>query len=290
MKHVSLIRRGGETHWVGDGLPARTAFFYADLGPALSPFLLLDHIGPHHFPPTEQKLGVGAHPHRGFETVTLVYSGELAHRDSAGGGGIIGQGDVQWMTAASGIVHEEFHSADFARRGGLLEAVQLWVNLPAGHKMAPPAYQAITSAQIPAVDLPDGAGTVRVIAGSLKGIEGPARTFTPVNLRDYRLKGGTITLIEVPNGTTTVLFLLAGKLRLGSGEILSGADLVLLSREGSAIGVEAIEDTMLLFLNGEPIPEPIAGHGPFVMNTESEVRQAYADYQAGRLGHIAAHA
>lgn len=290
MKHVSLIRRGSDTHWVGDGLPARTAFFYADLGAVLSPFLLLDHIGPHQFPPTEEKLGVGSHPHRGFETVTLVYSGELAHRDSAGGGGIIGQGDVQWMTAASGVVHEEFHSADFARQGGLLEAVQLWVNLPAKHKMAPPAYQALTSAQIPVIDLPEGAGTVRVIAGTLEGVEGPARTFTLVNLRDYRLKGGTTTMIEVADGTTTALFLLSGKLRLASGEILSPTDLALLSREGRTIGVEAIEDSVLLFLNGEPILEPIAGHGPFVMNTETEVRQAYMDFQAGRLGQIEAHA
>src|SRR6266850_811493 len=186
-KKLRCIQRSADRHWVGDGFPVRTLFSYPNLGPVLSPFLLLDYAGPREFTPTDERRGVGEHPHRGFETVTIVYAGEVEHRDSSGGGGRIGPGDVQWMTAASGLVHEEFHGHDFARRGGMFEMVQLWVNLPAKDKMAPPRYQGILNGQIPTVALPNGQGTVRVIAGAFAGTTGPAKTFTPIHVWDLRL-------------------------------------------------------------------------------------------------------
>jgi redox-sensitive bicupin YhaK (pirin superfamily) len=290
MKNVSFIRRGGPRHWVGNGFPARTVFLYTETGAELSPFLLLDYVGPTVFAPTEQRRGVGPHPHRGFETVTLVYSGEVEHRDSSGGGGTIGPGDVQWMTAASGIVHEEFHSRAFAESGGPFEMIQLWVNLPAKDKRAAAAYQTITNAQVPNVELPGGAGTVRVIAGSFQGQEGPARTFTPIDLWDIRLGAGSRAEFHVPSAQTTALFLVGGRVRLENGAILEPADLAVLEREGERVAVDALAETKLLVLSGEPIDEPIVGEGPFVMNTQREIGEAFADYRAGRLGTLPAHA
>jgi redox-sensitive bicupin YhaK (pirin superfamily) len=288
MKNVSFIRRGGARHWVGDGFPVRTIVSYSDGGAELSPFLLLDHAGPTVFAPTEQRRGVGPHPHRGFETVTLVYSGEVEHRDSAGGGGTIGPGDVQWMTAAAGVVHEEFHSRAFARTGGPFEMIQLWVNLPAKDKGASPAYQTLTCAMIPTVELPEGAGAVRVVAGTFRGQEGPARTFTPINLWDVRLRAGSRADLEVPCGQTTALFVADGRVQLDDGTVLDAAGLAVLERDGEAFTVEASADSKLLVLAGEPIDEPIVGEGPFVMNTREEIDAAFADYRAGRLGRLPA--
>ena len=290
MKTVSFIRRTDQRHWVGDGFPVRSIFSYNDLGKEISPFLLLDYAGPENFPPSEQRRGVGAHPHRGFETVTIVYSGEVEHRDSSGGGGIVRPGDVQWMTAASGLVHEEFHGSEFAKRGGPFEMIQLWVNLSAQDKKAPPGYQNITSAQIPQADLPSGAGIVRVIAGNYQGTQGPAHTYSPMNVWDVRLKAGKSAEFRVPAGWTTALFVLKGRVRLGSGEIAGAAELVILGREGENFEIAALEDATLLFLNGQPIEEPIVGQGPFVMNTVEEIRQAMDDYRNGRMGRLAAHA
>jgi quercetin 2,3-dioxygenase len=289
MKKISFIRRNNDRHWVGDGFPVRNIFSYNDLGKEISPFLLLDYAGPENFPPSEQRRGVGAHPRRGFETVTIAYSGEVEHRDSSGGGGIVRPGDVQWMTAASGLVHEEYHGSEYAKRGGLFEMIQLWVNLSAKDKKAPPGYQNITSAQIPRVDLPSGAGTVRVIAGNYQGTQGPAHTFSPMNVWDVRLKGGAHVDFRVPAGWTTALFVLKGRVRLGTGEIASGAELAVLEREDEAFAIEALEDTTLLFLNEQPIDEPIVGQGPFVMNTQAEINQAVDDYRNGRMGRLAAH-
>ena len=290
MKKLSFIRRNGERHWVGDGFPVRGIFSYNDLGQELSPFLLLDYAGPENFPPSQQRRGVGAHPHRGFETVTIVYSGEVEHRDSSGGGGTIGPGDVQWMTAASGLVHEEFHGTGYAKRGGPFEMIQLWVNLAAKDKKAAPAYQNITNSQIPRVDLASGAGTVRVIAGDYRGRHGPAKSFSPMNVWDIRLKGGGREEFHVPVGWTTALFVLDGRVRLGSGEVAGAAELAIFAREEEAFEIEALEDSAILLLNGQPIDEPIVGMGPFVMNTEAEIAQAMADYQSGRMGRLAAHA
>jgi quercetin 2,3-dioxygenase len=289
MKKLSFIRRTDERHWVGDGFPVRSIFSYNDLGKEISPFLLLDYAGPENFPPSEQRRGVGAHPHRGFETVTIVYSGEVEHRDSSGGGGIVRPGDVQWMTAASGLVHEEFHGSDYAKRGGAFEMIQLWVNLSAKDKKAPPGYQNITDVQIPRINLPSGAGTVRVIAGNYQGTQGPAHTFSPMNVWDVRLAAGKSVEFRVPAGWTTALFVLKGRVRLGTGEIAGAGELAVFDREDETFAVEALEDTTLLFLSGQPIEEPIVGQGPFVMNTAAEINQAVEDYRNGRMGRLAAH-
>jgi redox-sensitive bicupin YhaK (pirin superfamily) len=287
MKKLSFIQRNNQRHWVGDGFPVRSVFSYHDRAAELSPFLLLDYAGPATFPPTTERKGVGEHPHRGFETVTIVYAGEVEHRDSAGGGGIIGPGDVQWMTAAGGIVHEEFHGPAFARKGGAFEMVQLWVNLPAKHKLAKPGYQGITSAQIPQVALPDAAGAVRVIAGEFNGTSGPAQTFSPVNLWDVSLNAGRSAAFKVTAGYTTALFVLRGSIRLASGENVTAAEMAVLDRAGEEFSVDAVEDTKLLVLNGLPLNEPVVGHGPFVMNTREEIGQAISDYQNGKMGRIA---
>ena len=285
MKQLSFVRRSPGRHWVGDGFPVRSIFSYNDLAEPMSPFLLLDHAGPVEFEPTTRRLGVGRHPHRGFETVTIVYAGEVEHRDSTGAGGSIGPGDVQWMTAGRGIVHEEFHGRDYARRGGPFEMLQLWVNLPAKDKGVAPAYQGITAAQIPHVALPDAAGTVRVIAGELQGVAGPARSFSPINLWDLRLVAGRPVRLSVPAGHTTALFVLKGGLRVdGSDTVVGEAELAVLEREGDTLQIEAVTDASVLLLGGEPLNEPVVGQGPFVMNTPAEIRQAFVDYQSGQFG------
>ncbi|WP_024462194.1 pirin family protein [Marinimicrobium sp. LS-A18] len=249
MKTVIERVPSGTGHWVGDGFPVRSLFSYGGQPKALSPFLLLDYAGPYEFTPAAKPRGVGQHPHRGFETVTIVYAGEVAHKDSTGNGGVIGPGDVQWMTAGAGILHEEFHSPAFTKAGGTLEMVQLWVNLPAKDKMTPPGYQGITDAQIPSVSLPDGVGLVRVIAG------------------------------HFGNATGTV--------QVNGQEVAREADLVTLTSSGTEVLLEANSDAVVLLLSGEPIDEPIVGYGPFVMNTEEEIRQAMRDFQSGNFGQIA---
>ena len=275
-------------HWVGDGFPVRTLFSYNELGARISPFLLLDYAGPHVFEPTTGRRGVGEHPHRGFETVTIVYDGEVEHRDSAGNGGIIGPGDVQWMTAAGGIVHEEYHSPAFARTGGPFRMVQLWVNLPASDKMAPGGYQGILAADIPVVDLPDGAGTARIIAGELGEAKGPARTFTPINVWDVALARDADVTFDLPEGHTAMLVVLTGHVTVNGTQEAGEAEMILLDREGSEVAIHADGDAKLLVLTGEPIDEPIVGYGPFVMNSEAEIRQAIEDYNSGRFTRAAA--
>jgi redox-sensitive bicupin YhaK (pirin superfamily) len=286
IKKLRRLLRNADRHWVGNGFPVRTLFSYADDGPALSPFLLFDYAGPMEFPPTEERLGVGEHPHRGFETVTIVHAGEVEHRDSSGGGGRIGPGDVQWMTAASGLVHEEFHGRDFARRGGLFEMVQLWVNLPARDKKAPPRYQEIPNSRIPMVNLPDGQGSVRVIAGEFGEAKGPAQTFTPIQVWDLRLDGGRRIELPVPDGYTTILAVLRGTVSVNGAETLEAAEVALFDRAGAALAIDGAKGATALLLAGEPIDEPIVGSGPFVMNTPEEIRQAMADYRSGKLGRL----
>lgn len=287
MKKLAFIKRSNGRHWVGDGFPVQNIFSYSDIAEQLSPFLLMDYAGPLEFPPTSARLGVGPHPHRGFETVTIVYAGGVSHRDSSGGGGSIGPGDVQWMTAAAGLVHEEYHSPEFARRGGAFEMVQLWVNLPAKDKLSPPAYQSIEAAQIPTVELPEQAGTARIIAGSHAGVRGPARTFTPMNVWDLQLHAGQRVALQLPAGHTTALFVLQGAIQLEPGqERVQDAELAVLERQGSQLAFATLADTRLLLLNGAPIDEPIVGQGPFVMNSREEVRQAYDDFRSGRFGQL----
>jgi len=288
MKKILGVHSAPRPHWVGDGFPVRSLFSYDNLGKQLSPFLLLDYAGPAQFAPATQKRGVGVHPHRGFETVTIVYQGEVDHRDSTGSGGHIGPGDVQWMTAASGILHEEFHSEAFTRNGGTLEMVQLWVNLPAKDKMADAGYQTLLDAQIPSVPLANGAGRVRVIAGDHAGHRGPARTFTPIDVWDVRLNQGGSTQLALPEGHTVALVVLRGTVMVNGATVAREAQMVQFDRGGSDITIEANTDATLLLLSGEPIDEPIVGYGPFVMNTEVEIRQAVADFNDGRFGHMAA--
>ncbi|MDZ4237915.1 MAG: pirin family protein [Hydrogenophaga sp.] len=286
MKSVSFIQRNTQGHWVGDGFPVRTLFSYNDDPAAFSPFLMLDCGGPTVFDATTKRRGVGAHPHRGFETVTIVYDGEVSHRDSTGAGGTIGPGDVQWMTAASGIVHEEFHSEAFARTGGAFRMVQLWVNLPARDKTAPPGYQGITAAQTPVVELPGGAGTVRLIAGAFEGTQGPARTFTPLQVWDVQLKAGHTVTLPAPEGHTTVPLVYQGRVKTPDGQEAGDAEMIVFERAGEGVQLTALADTTLLWLCGEPIDEPVVGYGPFVMNTEQEIRQAFVDFQSGRMGRL----
>jgi quercetin 2,3-dioxygenase len=288
MKKV-LGRYGNEQgHWVGDGFPVRSLFSYGDLGGHVSPFLLLDYAGPHRFEPTHSRRGVGQHPHRGFETVTIVYDGEVEHRDSTGHGGIIGPGDVQWMTAGSGILHEEFHSGAFGRTGGPFRMVQLWVNLPAKNKMVPPGYQAILNTAIPSVNLLGGAASVRVIAGNFGDVKGPAKTFTPINVWDVRLQRDANVSLDVPDGHTLILAVLSGQIVVNTNNAAGTAEVLLLERAGDSVSISADADTVMLVLTGEPIDEPVVGYGPFVMNSHAEIRQALADLKSGHFGHIAA--
>ena len=288
MKRVTAIHQSPEQHWVGDGFPVRSLFSYHAGGALLSPFLLLDHAGPAEFEPAAKPRGVGEHPHRGFETVTIVYQGEVEHRDTAGNGGSIGPGDVQWMTAASGLMHEEFHSREFTRRGGTLEMAQLWVNLPAKDKMSPPRYQPIVAADIPGVELPDGAGRVRVIAGHYKERKGPASTFTDMNVWDVALAAGKAATFSLPEGHTAMIALFRGALRVNDKHDVHAAQVVQFDRAGSEVQLEASGDATFLVLTGEPIDEPIAGHGPIVMNTREEIMTAVKDLQEGRFGALAA--
>jgi redox-sensitive bicupin YhaK (pirin superfamily) len=286
MKKILGVYSAPRAHWVGDGFPARSLFSYTSHGRDLSPFLLLDYAGPYRFEPATQPRGVGQHPHRGFETVTIVYEGEVEHRDSTGAGGRIGPGDVQWMTAASGILHEEFHSHDFTRTGGTLDMVQLWVNLPAKDKMSAPGYQTLLDAQIPSVPLAADAGRARVIAGEFDGHRGPARTFTEMDVWDVRLNAGKTWDFSVPEGRTLALVVLKGEVRVNGSAVLREAQMVALAREGRDVSIEADRDATVLLLGGEPIDEPIAGYGPFVMNTQEEISQAIADFNGGRFGRM----
>ncbi|CCJ50922.1 pirin family protein [Bordetella parapertussis] len=287
MKQVIGTHSAPRPHWVGDGFPVRSLFSYHSLGRELSPFLLLDYAGPAQFDATARQRGVGEHPHRGFETVTIVYEGEVAHRDSTGQGGVIGPGDVQWMTAGAGILHEEFHSEAFARRGGPLEMVQLWVNLPARDKMAAPTYQSIVDSDIPRLALDGEAGTVRVIAGAFgEAGTGPARTFTPVNVWDVRLAAGKQAVLPVPDGHNAALVVLRGTVLVNGAQVLRDAQMAVLERGGAGVQVEANNDAVLLVLSGEPIDEPVVGHGPFVMNTQAEIVQAIDDFNRGAFGRM----
>jgi hypothetical protein len=285
MKKIAEIMGAARGHWVGDGFPVRTLFSYDRDAAKVSPFLLFDYAGPHMFAPSMTPRGVGQHPHRGFETVTIVYEGEVSHRDSTGGGGTIGPGDVQWMTAAGGIIHEEFHSKGFTKSGGPFRMVQLWVNLPGKDKLSRAGYQAIASPEIPVVPLEGG--RARIIAGVFAGTQGPARMFTPVNLWDVRLERGAEVKLDLPRGHNAMIAVLAGRTTI-NGEAAGEAEIVRFDREGTDVVVRADSEAILLVLTGEPIDEPVVGYGPFVMNNESEIRTAIEDFNSGRFGGVSA--
>jgi redox-sensitive bicupin YhaK (pirin superfamily) len=284
MKKIKRIVRDVAQHWVGDGFPVRSLFSYGGEN-EFDPFLLLDYAGPHAFAADEAKRGVGEHPHRGFETVTILYQGELEHRDSSGSHGTIGPGDVQWMTAASGIVHEEFHSRRFAKEGGTLEMIQLWVNLRSKDKLAPPKYQDLRDEQFPRVELDGDAGTARVIAGQFLDAGGAASTFSPINVWDLQLKSAARVALNVPGGHTTVLIAQSGSVEVNNTP-LKAVELALFDREGDLITIDSKTETRILVLTGEPLGEPVVGQGPFVMNSREEIHQAIRDYQAGKMGHL----
>ncbi len=286
MKKIKKIHNPPGQHWVGDGFPVRSLFSYSDHGRDLSPFLLLDYAAPAEFGPASRPRGVGEHPHRGFETVTIVYEGEVSHRDSTGQGGTIGPGDIQWMTAAGGILHEEFHSEAFTRKGGRLHMVQLWVNLPARNKMGAPGYQAILGDDFPRVALADEAGTLRVLAGDYQGHTGPARTFSPMNVWDLRLKAGKGVELPAQAGWNTAIVVLQGTVQINKEAVARESQLITFEQAGSGVSIDANNDALLLYLSGEPLNEPVVGHGPFVMNTEEEIIQAITDFNSGRFGRM----
>ncbi|MBX7158039.1 MAG: pirin family protein [Verrucomicrobiae bacterium] len=285
MKKLRRIHHSSDIHWVGNGFPVRSVFTYNDLGQELSPFLLLDYAAPYQFSPSHERRGVGAHPHKGFETVTITYQGELEHRDSSGGGGKIGPGDVQWMTAGRGIIHEEFHSPAFTESGGLFQVIQLWVNLRAKDKNTKPGYQTLLKDQIPTVSLPNQAGTVRIIAGEFSEKKGPAKTFSPINLWDIILRGDHSAEFPISNDHTTAFFVLNGQVEINNEKtIAQEGDLAIFESQGTGIFLKASANAHLLIMSGEPFHEPIVGHGPFVMNSRAEIQQAFEDFQFGRMG------
>jgi redox-sensitive bicupin YhaK (pirin superfamily) len=283
MKTVLRGYKQPEGHWVGDGFPVHTVLDYGR-HPELSPFLLLDHAGPFDFPAATAPRGVGWHPHRGFETVTVVLDGEVDHEDTAGNGGRIGRGDVQWMTAGSGLLHKEMHSPEFTRKGGRFHALQLWVNLPAKSKMSAPKYQTLLAREIPTVNLTGGA-SLRVIAGEFRGAKGPASTFTPVDLFELRIPAGRDTDLVLRKGFSAGLYVVQGKITVNR-ESASEGELIVLDRNGSEVAIEASADALVFVMSGEAINEPVAGSGPFVMNTRQDLEKAYADFHSGRMGRI----
>jgi len=285
-KQVQGVFENSPRHWVGDGFHVRSVLSQEEMDGRLSPFLLLDYAGPTQFQPTREARGVGVHPHRGFETVTIVYQGALEHRDSAGNAGGIGPGDVQWMTAAGGVLHEEKHAAEFSRAGGTMEMVQLWVNLPKARKRDKPGYQTLLDAQIPTVDF--GSGSFgRVLAGEVLGVRGPAATATPLTVVDLRLQPGGVAEFDLPERFNTALMLLHGGIHVNGATPVKGeGTLVLFDHSGTTVRIAADEETSVLLLSGEPIDEPVAAAGPFVMNTREELQEAMRDFRAGRMGHL----
>ena len=287
MKKVIGVYRNQQSHWVGNGFLVKNLFSYERLGQAISPFLLLDYAAPHTFMPTQQQRGVGSHPHRGFETVTLAYQGAVTHQDSGGGGGTIEAGDVQWMTAGAGVLHEEFHSPEFAQQGGTFEMLQLWINLPAKDKMTAPQYQALKAEQIPVLRFVNDTGHLRIIAGEYQQQHGPASTFSPVNLWDGVLKQQASYTLIVPPEQTTLLLLLEGELLINGVQRVQDSSVVMFARDAEPqIELLANLDSRFVVLTGQPLNEPIQGYGPFVMNTQQEIVQAFADFNQGHFGQL----
>lgn len=284
MKEIVEIKENIRTHWVGDGFPVKTMFSYMGDAQLCSPFLLLDYAGPHVFEPSTVQRGVGEHPHRGFQTVSIIYQGELEHRDSSGHQGFLSHGDVQWMSAGSGVVHEELHSKSFTNNGGTFEMIQLWVNLPAIMKMSSPTYQDIRAEQIPTIKLDNG--SLRIIAGEFGGKNGPAKTETPVQIWDLKLDHGTTTNLGARDGHTAILFVRNGRILVNDKEALASGELVIFDRRKATIQIKVQENFEGLLLSGEPIDEPVIGHGPFVMNSESEIIEAVQDYRDGKMGKL----
>ena len=284
---IERVFRGAPDHWVGNGFHVSNYFPSAtDFEKRMSPFFLLDYQKPEAYAPTTKRRGVGTHPHRGFETVTIAFQGSVAHHDSAGNGGVIRPGEVQWMTAGAGILHNEYHEEGFARAGGVLHMIQIWVNLPRRHKLAAPNYQALTDAAIKETALPDGKGLVRVISGAFEGTKGPARTFTPAHMLDLRLNAGARVRLPTPKDFNTALLVLQGKVKANASSAVSEGEFVLFKNDGDEVVLEALSDSLVMFLSGAPIDEPLVHYGPFVMNTADEINQAIDDFNNGKFGSL----
>ncbi|MFC7772753.1 pirin family protein [Flavobacterium sp. GCM10027622] len=287
-KKIELVAEPRTPHFVGDGFRVHNFIpsgFRLDME-RMSPFIMLDYNSKYNFPPSEIPKGVGVHPHRGFETVTIAYKGKVAHHDSAGGGGIIGEGDVQWMTAASGVLHKEYHEEEFSKAGGEFQMVQLWVNLPAKDKMSQPKYQAIANAEMGRYELAENAGFIEVIAGNYHDVKGPAFTFTPVHMQNAKLNTGGKAQFSFPAHYNTAVLIIEGSAKINNEEIVPTDHFVLFENEGEDFTIEALENSIILVLSGEPINEPIFPHGPFVMNTREEIIQAIEDFNQGKFGHL----
>ena len=287
-RHIEKVFRGMPEHWVGDGFHVSNYFPSAtDFEKRMSPFFLLDYQKPEEYAPTARKRGVGTHPHRGFETVTIAYQGSVAHRDSAGNGGVIRPGEVQWMTAGGGILHNEFHEESFAKAGGILHMIQIWVNLPRRDKLTAPKYQGLTNRSIVETSVGGGRGQVRVISGAYGDLKGPASTFTPAHMLDLRLKPGAKVHLPTPKDYNTALLVLQGKVKANGAKAAAAGEFILFKNDGDEVDVEAVEDSIALFLSGAPIEEPLVHYGPFVMNSVDEINQAIEDFNAGKFGELA---
>lgn len=282
-KKIKQVRTAAPAHMVGDGFKVRN-FIGQDLWNDLSPFLMLDYNEPWEVGPTQHPRGVDVHPHKGFETVSIAWSGRVAHEDSSGGKGEIGPGDVQWMTAGSGILHKEFHAESFSKAGGIFHMAQLWVNLPAKHKNTPPSYQDLLDADMGRVRLENNGGELRVIAGEQMGAKGPARTFSRMNIYDAKLNAGAVLNLSLPDGDNTAIVIMDGNLLLNDTEQVRSGQMVVLGRIGTDVKIESNNEAHILVLSGEPIAEPIAAYGPFVMNSKQEILEAIEDYNAGKFG------
>jgi quercetin 2,3-dioxygenase len=284
---IERVFRGASNHWVGDGFHVSNYFPSAtESQKRMSPFFLLDYQRPEAFAPTTRRRGVGTHPHRGFETVTIAYQGKVAHRDSAGNGGVIGPGEVQWMTAGAGILHNEYHEEAFARAGGILHMMQIWVNLPRIDKLAAPKYQALTERSITAVPLADEKGVVRVISGVYEDSRGPAETFSPAHMLDLRLEPGAEVRLPTPRDYNTALLVLEGQVTANGSKPVSAGEFILFKNDGDEVLVESLTESILMFLSGAPIDEPLVHYGPFVMNSVDEINQAIEDFNSGGFGQL----
>jgi redox-sensitive bicupin YhaK (pirin superfamily) len=287
-KKIEVIVPPREPHFVGDGFRVHNfipSAYRLDMH-RMDPFIMLDYNSRFYFPPSEKPLGVGVHPHRGFETVTIAYKGRVAHHDSAGGGGIIGEGDVQWMTAASGVLHKEYHEETFSKEGGEFQMIQLWVNLPAKYKMSQPKYQAISNQEMGKVELENNSGNVEIIAGEYQGVKGPANTFTSISMLNVKLNENGIALLSFPAHFNTALLVVEGEIQVNEDGIVPVDHFVLFEKKGEQVKITGIKNSIVLVLSGEPINEPIAAHGPFVMNTRQELVEAFQDFQNGKFGYL----
>ncbi|SMC39071.1 pirin family protein [Cellulophaga tyrosinoxydans] len=287
-KKVELVVAPKEPHFVGDGFRVHNFIpsgFRLDMK-RMDPFIMLDYNSKYNFPPSKEPKGVGVHPHRGFETVTIAYKGKVAHHDSSGGGGVIGEGDIQWMTAASGVLHKEYHEENFSKAGGIFQMVQLWVNLPAKDKMSAPKYQAIQNKTIKKYPIANNGGEIEVIAGAYKNIKGVASTFSPIHMLNAKLKTGAKADFSFPNTYNTTLLVIEGSITVNGLEKVPTDHLALFENTGEHFEIEATDDAIVLVLSGEPLNEPIAAHGPFVMNTKQELIDAFNDFNNGKFGYL----